>query len=94
MPPDQRDLHEIHRTLASLGPYEHLLRIFRLCVIHVGRNINSAAVTDVVKEKMRSLICMTHPDMDRCLHEISTEGGKAGAGMSSRSTDASDTNRL
>lgn len=80
MPYGRRDLHEIHRMLASLTPYDHLRRLFRLCIVHIFRNINSARVPDSVKNKMRSLICITHHDFDGCLREISLEGGKAGAG--------------
>ncbi|KAJ6580688.1 hypothetical protein B0H19DRAFT_1328776 [Mycena capillaripes] len=37
--PDKMDLHEPHRKLASLTPYDHLHRKFRLCVNHAYRNI-------------------------------------------------------
>jgi hypothetical protein len=78
--PLQYDLHKPHRTLASLGKYDHLRRIFRLCQVHVARNIKRAAVPEPVKNKMRSLICIEHNDFQGCLHDIQREGGKAGAG--------------
>ncbi|KZP11654.1 hypothetical protein FIBSPDRAFT_913544 [Athelia psychrophila] len=79
MPLGRRDLHEVNRTLASLTPYDHLRRLFRLCIVHFYRNINAATVTDSVKKKMRSLVCITHRDFEGCLREIALEGGKAGA---------------
>jgi len=78
--PLRYDLHEPHRTLASLSEYEHLHRIFRLCHVHVARNIKEAVVPEHVKNKMRSLICIEHVDFQGCLHDIECEGGKAGAG--------------
>ena len=78
--PLKHDLHEPHRPLASLSEYEHLHRIFRLCHVHVARNIKDAAVPESVKKKMRSLICVEHPDFQGCLRDIEREGGKAGTG--------------
>ena len=78
--PLRHDLHEPHRPLASLSEYEHLHRIFRLCHVHVARNIKDAAVPESVKKKMRSLICVEHPDFQGCLRDIEREGGKAGTG--------------
>jgi len=77
--PLRNDLHEPHRTLASLDEYDHLRRIFRLCHVHVARNIRDAAVPESVKNKMRSLICMEHNDLRGCLQDIAHEGGKVGA---------------
>lgn len=77
----RNDLHEPHRTLASLNEYEHLWRIFRLCNVHVTRNIRDAAVPESVKNKMRSLICIEHEDLQGCLQDIAHDGGKVGAGM-------------
>lgn len=78
--PARNDLHEPHRKISSLTPYEHLRRVFRLCHVHVERNIKNVAVPELVKNKMRSLICIRHQNFDGCLHEIEVEGGKAGAG--------------
>lgn len=80
MPFGRRGLHEPGHMLASLTLYDHLRRIFCLCAVHDARNIKSAAVSESVKNKMRSLICITHQDFDLCLLKISREGGKAGAG--------------
>ncbi|KZP03202.1 hypothetical protein FIBSPDRAFT_905199 [Athelia psychrophila] len=79
MPPGRLNLHELNRTLVSLTPYDHLRRLFRLCIVHFYRNINSATVTDSVKNKMRSLVCIAHRDFEGCLREIALEGGKTGA---------------
>lgn len=79
--PTRFDLHEPDRKLSSLSEYEHLRRIFRLCHIHVERNIKSAAVPEMVKCKMRSLICIEHADFEGCLREIELEGGKVGSGV-------------
>ncbi|KAG6836008.1 hypothetical protein H0H93_012315 [Arthromyces matolae] len=50
------DLHEPERLLSELGPYDHLHRIFRLCTVHVYRNIHDArGLTDEVRNLMRSL---------------------------------------
>ncbi|KZP25255.1 hypothetical protein FIBSPDRAFT_909652 [Athelia psychrophila] len=77
--PGKFDLHEPCRPLASLTEYEHLLQIFRLCQVHVERNIDASSVPETVKRKMRSLICMTHPDFEGTLRTIANEGGKKGA---------------
>ncbi|KZP19049.1 hypothetical protein FIBSPDRAFT_955798 [Athelia psychrophila] len=77
--PARYDLHEPHRLLTSLTEYEHLRRLFRLCHTHVERNIQASSVTEPVKRKMRSLICVTHRDFEGTLHDIAKEGGKAGA---------------
>ncbi|KII92936.1 hypothetical protein PLICRDRAFT_103444 [Plicaturopsis crispa FD-325 SS-3] len=71
------DLHEPHRTLASLSPYEHLKRILRLCYVHIFRNINDCRVGEDVKILMRSLVCHVHHDWDGTLSEIRERGGKA-----------------
>ncbi|KAK7015447.1 hypothetical protein R3P38DRAFT_3321667 [Favolaschia claudopus] len=73
-----RDLHEPGRLLADLSPYDHLSRIFRICVVHVYRRIKSAAVPDEVKQLMRNLICITHPEWDYTIERIKDLGGKAG----------------
>lgn len=39
-------------------------------------------VPEDVKNKMRSLVCVTHPDFNGTLQEIEVEGGKPGAGPS------------
>ena len=78
--PPRNDLHEPHRMLSSLSEYEHLHRIFRLCHVHVTRNIRGAAVPESVKNKMRSLICIEHRNLEGCLRDIANEGGKVGAG--------------
>ena len=60
------DLHE-ERLLSSLSAYEHLHRLFQLCVIHVLQNIEKAPVINAVKKAMRSLICLKHEDWDGTL---------------------------
>ncbi|KAJ7793448.1 hypothetical protein B0H14DRAFT_2622839 [Mycena olivaceomarginata] len=50
LPPGQMDLHESWRTLRSLGPYEHLRRIYRLCKVHNYRNIQTCSVSDPLME--------------------------------------------
>lgn len=79
--PARYDLHEPHRLVISLTEYEHLRRIFRLCRVHVERNIQASSVTELIKQKMRSLICVTHRNFEGTLQDIIMEGGKAGAGM-------------
>jgi hypothetical protein len=79
--PSKYDLHEPGRLLSSLSEYDHLHRLFRLCHAHVSRNIKTTQVSEDVKNKMRSLVCMEHPDFDGALREIEQEGGKPGAGM-------------
>ncbi|KAJ6578506.1 hypothetical protein B0H19DRAFT_1062987 [Mycena capillaripes] len=72
------DLHEPHRTIQSLGPYEHLGRTFRLCSNHYYRNIKSIPVSEEVKRLMRSLLCLEHTSWDATLNLIREKGGKAG----------------
>ncbi|GBE78483.1 hypothetical protein SCP_0113720 [Sparassis crispa] len=75
--PPRLDLHEPHRHVTELSLYEHLHRIFRLCVVHVFRNIKSCAVSDEVKKMMRSLVCLEHDDWDGTVAEIRNQGGRA-----------------
>ncbi|KAJ7586405.1 hypothetical protein C8J56DRAFT_1051777 [Mycena floridula] len=83
MMPHQMDLHEPHRRVASLSPYEHLHRIFRLCVIHILRYIRECkGVTESVRQSMRSLMCIEHPDWKGAIQAIQTEGNKEGKGCS------------
>lgn len=79
--PGRYDLHEPNRLLSSLSEYEHLHRVFRLCHAHVSRNIKTADVSESVKNKMRSLVCVEHDDFEGTLRQIESEGGKVGAGM-------------
>ena len=78
--PMRFDLHQPDRLLSSLSEYEHLHRIFRLCHVHVYRNIKNCSVPESVKNKMRSLVCMEHWDFEGTLCDIEREGGKAGSG--------------
>jgi hypothetical protein len=78
--PTRFDLHQPDRLLSSLSEYEHLHRIFRLCHVHIYRNIKNCSVSESVKNKMRSLVCMDHRDFEGTLCDIEREGGKAGSG--------------
>ncbi|KAJ6457805.1 hypothetical protein C8R47DRAFT_915228, partial [Mycena vitilis] len=78
LPADAMDMHEPHRTLRSLTPYEHLQRVYRVCRVHNFRNIQQCAVPEAVRQKMRSLACVIHPDWDGTLEQIRREGGRAG----------------
>ncbi|KAJ3819979.1 hypothetical protein F5880DRAFT_1488795 [Lentinula raphanica] len=72
------DLHEKHRYLRDLQPYEHLHRIARLCTAHVHRNIsNSKSISEDIKHKMRSLMCTAHPNWDETISQIQ-DSGKGG----------------
>ncbi|KAF7969704.1 hypothetical protein HWV62_26160 [Athelia sp. TMB] len=77
--PGRRDLHETSRRLDELDAYDHLRRIYRLCTTHVERNIHEVSTPDEIKYKMRSLMCVEHPDFDGCLRTIALEGGKPAA---------------
>ncbi|KAJ7122723.1 hypothetical protein C8R46DRAFT_1238174 [Mycena filopes] len=77
--PGKFDLHEPHRSLASLDEYDHLFRLIRLCVSHVFRNIAKSNVPEVVRNLMRSLVCMEHSDWDNTVRCIQLEGGVPGA---------------
>lgn len=79
--PEKLDFHESHRTIASLTPYEHLRRLIRLCYVHAKRNIHECDVPPRVRELMRSLLCITHPDWDGTLKTIQEDGGKGGTSM-------------
>ncbi|KAF8176638.1 hypothetical protein K438DRAFT_71132 [Mycena galopus ATCC 62051] len=70
------DLHEVTRPLASLTPYEHLVRILRLCVVHFHRRIKSCNVSEEVRQLMRSLVCISHTDWDGTIARIKQLGGK------------------
>ncbi|KAF9232366.1 hypothetical protein BU15DRAFT_90674 [Melanogaster broomeanus] len=76
--PDRFDLHEPDRLISKLDEYDHLRRVFRLCNVHVLRNIKTAHVEESVKNLMRSLVCMEHPDFAGTLEKIELHGGKLG----------------
>jgi hypothetical protein len=80
--PSRYDLHEPNRLISSLSEYDHLHRIFRLCHVHVFRNINDLkeSVSENIKKKMKSLVCVEHPDFEGTLLDIERDGGKAGTG--------------
>lgn len=77
----KHDLHEPSRLLHSLSPYEHLHRFYRLCRVHVYRNIKVSTVSDQVKKLMRSLVCTEHNDWEGTLALIEELGGKVGKGV-------------
>jgi hypothetical protein len=83
LPAGTLDLHEPHRTLASLDPYDHLRRLTRLCYVHVKRNIHECKVSPDVRALMGSLLCITHPNWDQTIEKIKTMGGKAATSESS-----------
>lgn len=76
--PEKHDLHEPHRLLSSLNEYEHLWRILRLCVAHIYRNIHKAVVPEAVRNDMRSLVCLSHPDWEGTISRIEQDGGQPG----------------
>ncbi|KAJ7679320.1 hypothetical protein DFH06DRAFT_1316251 [Mycena polygramma] len=78
LPADAMDMHEPHRSLRSLTPYEHLQRVYRVCRVHNFRNIQQCAVPEVVRQKMCSLACEIHPNWENTLEQIRREGGRAG----------------
>ncbi|KAI0041139.1 hypothetical protein FA95DRAFT_1473123, partial [Auriscalpium vulgare] len=75
---DRPDFHEPERLLSELAEYDHLRRLFRLCSVHVYRNIKTCAVSESVKQHMRSLVCIQHDSWDETLEIIEREGGRAG----------------
>ncbi|PPQ84978.1 hypothetical protein CVT25_010531 [Psilocybe cyanescens] len=75
--PEKYDLHEPSRLLALLSPYEHLHRLFRLCVIHGMRNIRKLSISDNLRNCMRSLMCIEHEDWDRAINTLIHSGQKA-----------------
>ncbi|KAJ3964422.1 hypothetical protein EV361DRAFT_812152, partial [Lentinula raphanica] len=77
LPLSKKDLHEPERYLHQLDPYEHLHRIARLCTAHINRNIAKSKVPEHIKVKMRSLMCIQHPDWEKTIHDIE-QSSKAG----------------
>lgn len=82
---DRNDFHEPSKTLHGLSEYDHLHRVFRLCSVHIFRNIRSCSVTEHVRHKMRSLVCVRHDAWDETVQEIKEEGGPAGRSEQFRS---------
>ncbi|KAJ6578477.1 hypothetical protein B0H19DRAFT_1020702 [Mycena capillaripes] len=76
--PEKLDLYEPWRTIQSLTPYEHLRRCFRICTLHIFRNIKTTKVSSEVKWLMRSLVCTEHDDWEGTIAAICEQGGKAG----------------
>jgi hypothetical protein len=81
--PNQWDMHEPWRKLASLSPYEHLHRIFHFCTVHGYRNIQETNVSEQVKNLMRSLMCIEHCEWDATILKIEDLGAKPGSGATS-----------
>ncbi|KAJ7218166.1 hypothetical protein C8J57DRAFT_1095711, partial [Mycena rebaudengoi] len=73
--PRRKDLYE-DRYIQDLGPYDHLHRLFRVCVIHFFRLIKTCPVPENVRTLMRSLVCMEHGDWDGTIKSICDLGGK------------------
>ncbi|KAF8835119.1 hypothetical protein BDN67DRAFT_1042907 [Paxillus ammoniavirescens] len=76
--PDHFDLHQPDCLLSTLDEYDHLRRVFRLCSVHIYRNIKTAHVKESVKNMMQSLVCMEHPDFTGTMEKIERDGGKPG----------------
>ncbi|KAK6974428.1 hypothetical protein R3P38DRAFT_3331676 [Favolaschia claudopus] len=74
--PIKSDMYQPERNLQDLSPYEHLHRVFRVCVVHYFRLVKLCATTEQVRWLMRSLVCMEHPDWDGTLESIRELGGK------------------
>ncbi|KAF8128839.1 hypothetical protein K438DRAFT_1645085 [Mycena galopus ATCC 62051] len=74
--PRKRDMYQPDRYIQDLTPYEHLHRMFRVCVVHYFRLVKLCSTTEQVRWLMRSLVCMEHPDWDGTLEMISELGGK------------------
>ncbi|KAJ7776748.1 hypothetical protein B0H14DRAFT_2401533, partial [Mycena olivaceomarginata] len=79
--PRKRDLYQPERAVQDLTPYEHLHRMFRVCVVHYFRLVKLCATTEHVRWLMRSLVCMEHRDWDGTLQMIQDLGGKAAQGI-------------
>jgi hypothetical protein len=77
--PRRKDLYE-DRYIQDLGPYDHLHRLFRVCVIHFFRLIKTCPVPENVRTLMRSLVCMEHGDWDGTIKSICDLGGKPAQG--------------
>ncbi|KAF8214712.1 hypothetical protein K438DRAFT_1749805 [Mycena galopus ATCC 62051] len=76
--PNKPDLHQPQRNIQDLDPYEHLARVFRICIVHDFRNIKKCAVSEEVRWLMRGLACLEHDDWEGTLATIREKGGKAG----------------
>ncbi|EJD33362.1 hypothetical protein AURDEDRAFT_177559 [Auricularia subglabra TFB-10046 SS5] len=75
------DRYEPGKRLCDLGPYEHLARFLRLCVVHLRRNIKryQGKVSKTVYDAMWSLAASeTHTDFPKACEIIRT-GGKDAA---------------
>ncbi|KAF8991724.1 hypothetical protein BDZ89DRAFT_1173203 [Hymenopellis radicata] len=74
------DLHQPSRLLKDLSEYDHLHRCFRNCNVHYDRNIDDPkkALSKEIRNVMKSLACIRHPDWDGALATIREKGGKAG----------------
>ncbi|KAJ7262693.1 hypothetical protein B0H12DRAFT_1231133 [Mycena haematopus] len=75
---EQMDMHEPWRSVHTLGPYDHLRRVYRVCKVHNYRNIRTCAVPEPVRQLMRSLACIRHADWEGTIAKILAAGGKAG----------------
>ncbi|KAF8179521.1 hypothetical protein K438DRAFT_1908313 [Mycena galopus ATCC 62051] len=76
--PNKPDLHQPQRNIQDLDPYEHLARVFRICIVHDFRNVKKCAVSEEVRWLMRGLVCLEHDDWEGTLATIREKGGKAG----------------
>jgi hypothetical protein len=64
--------------IQDLDPYDHLGRVFRICVVHDLRNIKKCPVPEEVRWLMRSLVCIEHDDWQGTLSKIRENDGKVG----------------
>ncbi|KAJ3932031.1 MAG: hypothetical protein NXY57DRAFT_870509, partial [Lentinula lateritia] len=76
--PIKSDFHQPLQTIQDLGRYDHLRRFLTLCTTHFSRNIRKCAVTDEVRNLMRSLVCIRHDDWDGTIRLINELGGRPG----------------
>ncbi|KAJ3839118.1 hypothetical protein F5878DRAFT_617485 [Lentinula raphanica] len=76
--PLKQDFHQLLRSVQELNPYEHLRRFLTLCTTHFSRNIRKCAVSQEVRNLMRSLDCVQHDNWEETLSEIRRLGGRAG----------------
>ncbi|KAJ3804094.1 hypothetical protein F5876DRAFT_70917 [Lentinula aff. lateritia] len=76
--PIKSDFHQPLQTIQDLGPYDHLR----------SRNIRKCAVTDEVRNLMRSLVCIRHDDWDGTIRLINELGGRPGQNWTADKTRA------
>ncbi|KAJ7334921.1 hypothetical protein DFH08DRAFT_813952 [Mycena albidolilacea] len=76
--PYKPDLLQPQHNIQDLNLYDHLARVFCICIVHNFQNIKKCAVSEEVRWLMCGLVCLEHDEWEGTLATIQEKGSKAG----------------